>query len=244
MLSCLEGVTYAEIAGNPRPVIGTNRHRTRSSARGDQRRPVRGARCARYHHLAGAGRCGRFPRSSPPRQEPRATTAIGLGSSELPAVTMLAVLVDGRRDASAVCRAAEIRSMDVLPHRSTNARLVHPEPDRRTRLGNHDSARRAAQRRPVLSGSRRCRCYLGSSVAEEANTVRVGTRSANYAERVWPNGGGAMLWWEYADTAWVIIECGRVSNPRKTLPELASHVTLTPESGPAAVPYSFAPPAL
>jgi hypothetical protein len=44
-----------------------------------------------------------------------------------------------------------------------------------------------------------------------------------------------MLWWEYADTAWVIIECGWVSNPRKTLPELAGHVTLTPES--VQLPY-------
>jgi hypothetical protein len=44
-----------------------------------------------------------------------------------------------------------------------------------------------------------------------------------------------MLWWEYADTAWVIIECGQVSNPRKTLPELASHVTLAPES--VQLPY-------
>jgi hypothetical protein len=60
--------------------------------------------------------------------------------------------------------------------------------------------------------------------------IRVGTHSENYAERVWPNGGGAMLWWEYADTAWVIIECGRVSNPRKTLPHLAGHVSLTAES--------------
>ena len=44
-----------------------------------------------------------------------------------------------------------------------------------------------------------------------------------------------MLWWEYADTAWVIIECGSVRNPRKALPELASHVTLTPE--PILLPY-------
>lgn len=65
--------------------------------------------------------------------------------------------------------------------------------------------------------------------------IRVGTRSTNYAERIWPNGGGAMLWWEYADTAWVIIECGRVSNPRKTLPQLARRVALTAE--PVMLPY-------
>jgi len=44
-----------------------------------------------------------------------------------------------------------------------------------------------------------------------------------------------MLWWAYTDAAWVIIECGRVSNPGKTLPELARHVTLTPES--VQLPY-------
>jgi hypothetical protein len=85
-----------------------------------------------------------------------------------------------------------IRGMDVLPHGSTNARLVHPEPDRRTRLGNHDSARRATQRCPVLSGSWRCRCYLGSPVAEEANTPQGRHPSANYAER------SAQWWWSNA----------------------------------------------
>ena len=88
----------------------------------------------------------------------------------------------------------------------------------------------------------RCSVAVGAAGAtwvrqlpRKPTRLRVGTRSANYAERVWPNGGGAMLWWEYADTAWVIIECGWVSNPRKTLPELAGHVTLTPES--VQLPY-------
>ena len=88
----------------------------------------------------------------------------------------------------------------------------------------------------------RCSVAVGAAGAtwvrqlpRKPTRLRVGTRSANYAERVWPNGGGAMLWWEYADTAWVIIECGWVSNPRKTLPELAGHVTLTPES--VELPY-------
>ena len=84
--------------------------------------------------------------------------------------TMLAVLATVGAIHRPDIERAEIRGMDVLPHGSTNARLVHPEPDRRTRLGNHDSARRATQRCPVLSGSWRCRCYLGSPIAEEANT--------------------------------------------------------------------------
>jgi hypothetical protein len=44
-----------------------------------------------------------------------------------------------------------------------------------------------------------------------------------------------MLWWEYAETAWVIIECDSVTAPRKVLPQLASHVVLTAE--PVLLPY-------
>jgi Sigma-70, region 4 len=65
--------------------------------------------------------------------------------------------------------------------------------------------------------------------------VRVGTRSAFYAERVWPNGGGAMLWWEYADAALVIIECGNLTAPRKVIPKLGSRVALAVE--PILLPY-------
>jgi hypothetical protein len=65
--------------------------------------------------------------------------------------------------------------------------------------------------------------------------VRIGTRSAFYAERIWPNGGGAMLWWEYADAALVIIECGDLTSPREVLPKLASRVALAVE--PIMLPY-------
>jgi hypothetical protein len=65
--------------------------------------------------------------------------------------------------------------------------------------------------------------------------IHVGIRPAFFADGIWPNGGGSMLWWEYADTALVIIECGSVSTPRQTLPALASRVALTPE--PILLPY-------
>ena len=90
--------------------------------------------------------------------------------------------------------------------------------------------------RPVLSGGRRLRCHLGSTAAA-ARRQRFGSAPARrfYAERVWPNGGGAMLWWEYADTAWVIIECGGSTTPREMLPKLAGHVALSAES--VLLPY-------
>ena len=90
--------------------------------------------------------------------------------------------------------------------------------------------------------SGRCSVAVGASGAtwvrrlpRHATKVRVGTRSAFYAERVWPNGGGAMLWWEYADAAWVIIECGDLTAPRGVLPKLGRHVALAVE--PILLPY-------
>ena len=90
--------------------------------------------------------------------------------------------------------------------------------------------------------SGRCSVAVGASGAtwvrrlpRHPTKVRVGTRSAFYAERVWPNGGGAMLWWEYADAALVIIECGNLTAPRKVLPKLGSRVALAVE--PILLPY-------
>ena len=65
--------------------------------------------------------------------------------------------------------------------------------------------------------------------------IRVGTRSTNYAERIWPNGGGAMLWWEYADTAWVIIECGRGQQFPQDAPAAGPPRSSTAE--PVMLPY-------
>ena len=44
-----------------------------------------------------------------------------------------------------------------------------------------------------------------------------------------------MLWWEYADAALVIIECGDLTMPRKVLPKLGSRVALAVE--PILLPY-------
>jgi hypothetical protein len=90
--------------------------------------------------------------------------------------------------------------------------------------------------------SARCSVAVGASGATwvrrlppHSTNVRVGTRSAFYAERVWPNGGGAMLWWEYADDAWVIIECGDLTAPHEVLPKLGRGVALAVE--PILLPY-------
>jgi hypothetical protein len=90
--------------------------------------------------------------------------------------------------------------------------------------------------------SARCSVAVGASGATwvrrlppHPTKVRVGTRSAFYAERVWPNGGGAMLWWEYADDAWVIIECGDLTAPHEVLPKLGRGVALAVE--PILLPY-------
>jgi hypothetical protein len=44
-----------------------------------------------------------------------------------------------------------------------------------------------------------------------------------------------MLWWQYADGALVIIECGNLDAPRQMLPKLASRVVLSAE--PVLLPY-------
>jgi hypothetical protein len=91
------------------------------------------------------------------------------------------------------------------------------------------------------SGSR-CTVAVGTAGAHwvrplpaSPTRVHVGVRPAFLAEGIWPNGNGALLWWDYAETAQVIIECSGVSNPRQTLPALASHVAPTPE--PILLPY-------
>jgi hypothetical protein len=88
----------------------------------------------------------------------------------------------------------------------------------------------------------RCSVAVGSSGAtwvrrlpRQPTKVRVGARSAFYADRVWRSGGGAMLWWEYSDTAFVIIECSNLAAPSEVLPKLASRVVLSGE--PVLLPY-------
>jgi Sigma-70, region 4 len=90
--------------------------------------------------------------------------------------------------------------------------------------------------------SGRCSVAVGASGAtwvrrlpRHPTKVRVGTRSALYADRVWRSGGGAMLWWEYSNDALVIIECGDLAAPRQVLPKLARRVVLSGE--PVLLPY-------
>jgi Sigma-70, region 4 len=91
-------------------------------------------------------------------------------------------------------------------------------------------------------GNGRCSVAVGTSGAtwvrrlpRHPTKVRVGTRAAFYADRVWRSRGGAMLWWEYADAALVIIECGNLTAPRDMLPKLAGRVVLSAE--PVLLPY-------
>jgi hypothetical protein len=120
MLSCLEGVTYAEIAGT------LDRSVARIGIEVDQA-------------LAAINTDSYAVRA-----------ALDIASWQVPDFAAVSRALagrtrGGRRGASALCRAAAIRGMDVHPHRSTDARLVRPKPNRRTGLGNHDAARRAAQ---------------------------------------------------------------------------------------------------
>ena len=93
---------------------------------------------------------------------------------------------------------------------------------------------------PPESG--RCSVAVGTSGAtwvrqlpRHPTKVRVGTRTAFYTDRIWRSRGGAMLWWEYADSAMVIIECGNLTAPREALPKLAGRVALSGE--PVLLPY-------
>ena len=93
---------------------------------------------------------------------------------------------------------------------------------------------------PPESG--RCSVAVGTSGAtwvrrlpRHPTKVRVGTRTAFYADRLWRKRSGAMLWWEYADSAMVIIECGNLYAPREALPRLAGRVVLSED--PVLLPY-------
>ena len=243
MLSCLEGVTYAEIAGivdRSTARIGIELDRALAAINADPYEvraaldmitwqvpaPVEISRSLRRHTRIRTHRRRR------------------IGLTGVAAVTMLVVFVT----ISAVHRPY------VEPRQSgawTFSHTVRPTPGWSIQSRTVERDWETTILRADPPDGNRCAVSVGTAGASwvrqlprKPTTVRVGTRTAFYAEGVWPNGGGAMLWWEYADTAWVIIECGSVTNPRKALPELASHVTLTPE--PILLPYRIRslPPAL
>ena len=198
MLSYLEGVTNAEIAGLVDRSPARVRHRTRPRTRRHRRRPVLGAGRIGYHQLASANSRRSIPSLPTARQDTGApATPDRAGRSRCRNARGRAA--DGQRCASALCRTAAIRSLDVLPHGPSPPGLVGPEPHRRTQIGKQPLCA------PSSPESGRCSVAVGASGAtwvrrlpRHPTKVRVGTRWRFYADRVWPNGGGAMLWWEYA----------------------------------------------
>jgi Sigma-70, region 4 len=234
MLSCLEGVTYAEIAAildRSSARIGIELGRALAVINADPY-AVRAALDVSTWHVPDAAEVSRAVRR---HARNRAQRRHRIGLIGVATGTMLAVLVT----------VSAIHRPDVEPRKSgvwTFSHTVRPMPGWSIQSRTVERDWETTILRAEQPSDARCSVAVGAAGAtwvrqlpRKPTGVRVGTRSANYAERVWPNGGGAMLWWEYADSAWVIIECGRVSYPRKTLPELASHVTLAPES--VQLPY-------
>ena len=229
MLSCLEMVTYAEIAGivdrsvarvgieldRALDMINADPYAVRAALDITTWRPPRSAEVSRALRRYAKSRTRRRYR---------------IGLVGIAAGTMLGVLVT----IGAVYRP------NVEPRRSgawTFSHTVRPTPGWSIQSQTVERDWETTILRAKQPSDGRCSVAVGAAGAtwvrqlpRKPARVRVGTRSAYYAERVWPNGGGTLLWWEYAAEAWVIIECGSVSDPRKTLPELAGHVTLATES--------------
>ena len=234
MLSCLEGVTYAEIAGiidRPAARVGIEIDRALVAINADPY-SVRAALDMTTWHLPDPVEVSRSLRR---QTRKRAGRRRRIGLAGVAAVTLLAVLVTF----SAVHRPyveprhsgawAFTHTVRALPGWSIRSRTV--ERDWETTILRADSPSEG-----------RCSVAVGASHAtwvrplpRNPAKVRVGAQPAFFVEGVWPNGGGAMLWWEYADAALVIIECGDVTMPRKALPKLASHVVLVAD--PVLLPY-------
>jgi Sigma-70, region 4 len=234
MLNCLEGVTYAEIAGmidRSAARVGSEIDRAFAVINAD-RYSVRAALDMITWHLPDPVEVARALRR---HTRTRAYRRRRMQLVGVAVVTVLAALVSF----SAVHRPyVEPRQSGVWAFSHT----VRPMAGWliRSRTVERDWETTILRSDPPSGG--RCSVAVGASNATWVRTlprhstkVRVGARSAFFAEGVWPNGGGAMLWWEYADAALVIIECGGVRMPRKVLPKIASHVVLVPE--PVLLPY-------
>jgi Sigma-70, region 4 len=234
MLSCLEGVTYAEIAGIldrsvARITIELDQALAAINADSYAVRAALDIASWQVPDIAAVSRALRRHAKTRSRRR-RRIGLVGVASG-----TMLAVLMT----VGAVHRPyVEPRQSGVWAFSHT----VQPTPGWSIQSRTVERDWETTMLRAEEPSDGRCSVAVGAPGAtwvrqlpRKPTQIRVGTRPANYAERIWPNGGGAMLWWEYAHTAWVIIECGRVGNPRKTLPQLASHVALTAE--PVMLPY-------
>jgi sigma-70-like protein len=234
MLSCLEGVTYAEIAGIlDRSVtrIGIEVDQALAAINTDSYAVRAALDIASWQVPDFAAVSRAFRRHGKDRSRRRRRIGlVGVASG-----TMLAVLV----------AVGAVHRPYVEPRQSGEWMFTHtvrPMPGWSVQSRTVERDWETTMLRAEQPSDGGCSVAVGAPGAtwvrqlpRKPTQIRVGTRSAKYADRIWPNGGGAMLWWEYADTAWVIIECGRVSNPRKTLPELASRVDLTAE--PVMLPY-------
>jgi Sigma-70, region 4 len=234
MLNCLEGVTYAEIAGlidRSAARVGIEIDRALATIDADPY-SVRAALDMITWHLPDPVEVAReFRRHTRTRtRRRRRIQLVGVA-----VVTVLAVLVTY----SAVHRPyVEPRQSGVWAFSHT----VRPIAGWSIRSRTVEREWETTILRAESPSAGRCSVAVGGSQATWVRTlprdptkVRVGARSAFFAEGVWPNGGGAMLWWEYADAALVIIECGGVSTPRKALPRIANHVVLITE--PVLLPY-------
>jgi hypothetical protein len=234
MLSYLEGITYAEIAGivdRPAARVRTELDRGLAATGGDPYSVRAALDMVTWHQPAPAEVSRAFERHS----KARASRRRRIGVLGVAVGTLAAVLVT----VSAVHRPyIEPRPAGVWTFSHTVRGL--PGWSVRSRTVERDWETTILRTEPPGSG--RCSVAVGASGASwvrplprHPTKVRVGTRSALYAERVWPNRGGAMLWWEYSDAALVIIECGDLATPREVITKLGNRVALVAE--PILLPY-------
>jgi DNA-directed RNA polymerase specialized sigma24 family protein len=234
MLSCLEGITYAEIAGiidRSAARVGIELDRALAALDADPYEVRAALDIASWQVPAAVDVSRALRRQTRTRTRKRRR----MGFAAVTAGTIVAVLVTfsvvHRPYVEPRQSGAWAFSHVVRPTAGWSIQSRTVERDWETTILRADP--------PDVE---RCSVSVGAAGANwvrqlprKPTRVWVGARSAFYAEGVWPNGRGAMLWWEYADTAWVIIECGSLIAPRDALPYLASHVVLTPE--PIMLPY-------
>ena len=234
MLSCLEGVTNTEIAG----ILDRTAVRARLeldhglAVVGGDPYSVRAALDIATWHLPAPAEVTRaFQRHATTRARRRrrmgmAGVAVGTVAAVLLSVSAVHQPYIEPRQAGVWAFSHTVRP---LPGWSVRSRTIEHQWETTTLRADP----------PKIA---RCSVAVGSTGAtwvrrlpRHPTKVRVGTRSAFYADRLWRSGDGAMLWWEYSDAAFVIIECSNLAAPREVLPKLASRVALSGE--PVLLPY-------
>jgi Sigma-70, region 4 len=234
MLSYLEGVTNTETAGIVDRTVARVRlelDRGLAAIGGDPYSVRAALDITSWHPPAAADVTRAFQR----RAKARARRRRRIGLVGVAVGTVAAVLLS----VSAVHRTpVEPRQPGVWAF----SHMVRPLPGWSVQGRTLESHWETTTLRADAPESGRCSVAVGTSGAtwvrrlpRHPTKVRVGTRAAFYADRVWRSRGGAMLWWEYADAALVIIECGNLTAPRDLLPKLASRVVLSAE--PVLLPY-------